>query len=161
MKTLHSAIALAAMLATVAIPMHAAHAQHGSIAFSQEFDGSYAWGIAWDYVNAVNATERSINECRRNGGTNCMEAGWFKNACGALAIGDDNGYGAGWGDTSTEAKRDALRQCRASNDNCRIEVARCSDSRQAAGGPRATERHAGGGLSQGGRVVPHFLAKSD
>ena len=110
--------------------------QHGSIAFSQENDGGYAWGIAWRFGSRANATEEAIEQCRREGGTECAEAGWFRDACGALAIGDENGYGAGWGHTKRDAEADALAQCRAANDNCRLEVARCSRSEEAGGSGR-------------------------
>ena len=106
---------------------------HGSIAFSQHDDGGYAWGIAWSFGTSVGATAESIDQCHAYGGTECREVGWFRDACGALAIGDGNGYGAGWGDTTGAAERDALAQCRAENQNCRIEVARCSHSQEAGG----------------------------
>ena len=106
---------------------------HGSITFSQEADGGYAWGIAWSFDNRSGALAESIDQCQAYGGSDCAEVGWFSEACGALAIGDGNGYGAGWGDTTAEAERDALSQCRAANSNCRIEVARCSQSQDAGG----------------------------
>lgn len=106
---------------------------HGSIAFSQHDDGGYAWGIAWSFGTSVGATAESIDQCHAYGGTECREVGWFQEACGALAIGDGNGYGTGWGDTTAAAERDALAQCRAENQNCRIEIARCSQSEQAGG----------------------------
>ena len=106
---------------------------YGSITFSQEDEGGYAWGIAWRFGSSVSATDEALEQCRLEGGTECAEVGWFQNACGALAIGDENGYGAGWGRTKRQAERDALRRCRADNANCRLEVARCSRSEQAAG----------------------------
>ena len=106
---------------------------HGSISFSQESDGGYAWGIAWSFNSRADALAEAGDQCREYGGSYCTEVGWFQEACGALAIGDDNGYGAGWGDTTVEAERDALSQCRAANDNCRVEVARCSKSQEAGG----------------------------
>ena len=106
---------------------------HGSIAFSQHDDGNYAWGIAWSFDSAVGAQSEALDQCREYGGTRCAEAGWFQEACGALAIGSGNGYGAGWGDTIAEAERDALAQCHAVNDDCRVEVVRCSQSEQAGG----------------------------
>ena len=106
---------------------------HGSITFSQETDGGYAWGIAWSFDSSAGAEAEALGQCREYGGTRCAEAGWFQEACVALAIGDGNGYGAGWGTTTGEAERDALAQCRAVNDDCRIEVARCSQSEQAGG----------------------------
>ena len=106
---------------------------HGSIAFSQDDDGAYAWGIAWSFDGSAGAQSEALGQCREYGGTRCAEAGWFQEACGALAIGDGNGYGTGWGATTGEAERDALAQCRVSNDDCRIEVARCSRSEEAGG----------------------------
>ena len=106
---------------------------HGSIAFSQDDDGAYAWGIAWSFDSSAGAEVEALGQCREYGGTRCAEAGWFQEACGALAIGDGNGYGTGWGATTGEAERDALAQCRVSNDDCRIEVARCAQSEQAGG----------------------------
>ena len=113
---------------------------HGSIAFSQEDDGAYARGIAWSYDSSVGAESEAIGQCREYGGTRCAEAGWFQEACGALAIGSGNGYGTGWGATTAEADRGALRQCRAANDDCRIEVARCSRSEEAGGKGRRPEK---------------------
>ena len=112
---------------------------HGSIAFSQEDDGGYAWGIAWSFDSSAGAESEAIGQCREYGGTRCAEAGWFQEACGALAIGGGNGYGTGWGATTAEAERDALAQCRAVNDDCRIEVARCSRSEEAGGSGRTDD----------------------
>ena len=106
---------------------------HGSITFSQEADGGYAWGIAWSFDSRAGALVEATDQCREYGGTGCEEAGWFENACGALAVGDGNGYGTGWGATTAEAERDALAQCRAANADCRVEVARCSQSQEAGG----------------------------
>ena len=106
---------------------------HGSIAFSQDDDGAYAWGIAWSFDSAAGAQSEALGQCREYGGTQCAQAGWFQEACGALAIGSVNGYGAGWGVSIADAERDALARCRAVNDDCRIEVARCSQSEEAGG----------------------------
>ena len=110
---------------------------HGSITFSQEADGGYAWGIAWSFDSRAGALAEATDQCREYGGTGCEEAGWFENACGALAVGDGNGYGTGWGDTLAEARRDALAQCRVAD--CRVEVARCSQSQEAGGKGRQQE----------------------
>ena len=104
---------------------------HGSIALSQESDGGYAWGIAWSFDNRASALAEARDQCREYGGSYCAEVGWFQEACGALAIGDGNGYGTGWGHTLAEAKRDALARCRVAD--CKVEVARCSQSQEAGG----------------------------
>ena len=110
---------------------------HGSITFSQEADGGYAWGIAWSFDSPAGALAEATDQCREYGGTGCEEAGWFENACGALAVGGGNGYGTGWGDTLAEARRDALTQCRVAD--CRVEVARCSQSQETGGKGRQQE----------------------
>ncbi len=114
---------------------------HGSIAFSQDDDGAYAWGIAWSFDSSAGAQSEALGQCREYGGTRCAEAGWFQEACGALAIGDGNGYGTGWGATTAAAERDALSQCRVSNHDCRIEVARCAQSEEAGGKGRDQATH--------------------
>ena len=98
----------------------------GSIAFSQQPDGGYAWAIVWDSVGRAAARRQALEVCRREGGESCHEAGWFRNSCGALALGDGNGYGVDGGATTGEAERAALRECRKVNRDCRVEVSRCS-----------------------------------
>ena len=101
---------------------------HGSIAFSQLSDGGYAFGIAWNAQGSEAARRSAIEECeRQGGGSGCREAGWFRNACGAIAIGDHNGYGTGWGETNATAEDSALSNCRSANRNCHVEVSRCVD----------------------------------
>ena len=131
-------ITVLGMVVGMSAPLHAEDL-HGSIAFSQESDGGHVWGIAWSFESSVSAAAEAINQCRASGGTRCAEAGWFREACGALAIGDGNGYGTGWGATAAAAEQDALAQCRAVNDNCRVEVARCSQSEAAVGSADAQE----------------------
>ena len=101
--------------------------RYGSIAFQQLSGGGYAWGIAWSYNSWDSARNRAKQECRGTGSRSCTEVGWFRNACGALAIGDENGYGTGWGDSIAAAERSAMSNCRAANQNCRVEEARCAE----------------------------------
>ena len=100
--------------------------RHGSIAFSQESDGSYAWGMAWSWDNRSAATAVALEQCRVEGGVDCTEVGWFSNACGALAIGSGNGFGSGWGDSIETAQQDALSKCESVNEDCRIVGSRCA-----------------------------------
>lgn len=107
----------------------AAGGLHGSIAFSKLDGGGYAYGIAWNAQSGEAAGRGAREECERHGGgSGCREVGGFRNACGALAIGDNNGFGTGWGATNAEAESDALSNCRAANRNCRVEVSRCADA---------------------------------
>lgn len=126
MKRLHAL----ALVAGIALAAGTAAAQElwGSIVFSQESGGGYAWGMAWSYGSHASATNRAVNECRSRGGGNyCREIYWFHDACGALAIGDNNGFGAGWGTSTADAENQAMTGCRRHNSNCRIEISRCSE----------------------------------
>ena len=101
---------------------------YGSIAFSQLDGGGYAFGIAWNALGREAARRSAVEECgRRGGGGGCSEAGWFRNACGAIAIGDANGYGTGWGENTGEAESSALSKCQSANRNCRVAMSRCVD----------------------------------
>ena len=101
--------------------------RYGSIVFSQESGSGYAWGISWSYDSHAAARNRAVGECRSRGGTNCGELVWFRGTCGALAIGDHNGYGSGWGTSIALAERYALQSCRNhGNRNCRIAASRCA-----------------------------------
>ena len=123
-------LAVVTMLVGVSVPLHA-HARHGSIASSQYVGGTYAWGIAWDNSNEVNATEKAIDQCREYGGSSCTEVGWFQDARRALAISNENDYGTEWGAAKASAERDALPHCRSSDNNCLTEVTRWPVPRQA------------------------------
>ena len=119
------------------------HAQnlYGSMAFAQTGDGGYAWGIAWNAQGRSMARQLAIDECRwAGGGSGCREVGGFRNACGAIAIGDGDGYGTGWGDSSGEAERTAMNECRSQNNTCHIEISRCTELSAAVGIDRATRR---------------------
>ena len=87
---------------------------YGSIAFSQT---TGAHGYSYDYPSRGAAQNRAMQECRRYGG-GCRIAAWFKNACGALAVGNGNGWGAEWGNTRGEAERLALQRCGSHTSNC-------------------------------------------
>ena len=45
---------------------------------------------------------------------------WFRNACGALATGDDNGYGSGWATSRRAAEEIALSGCNDNVKNCSV-----------------------------------------
>ena len=121
----NAALAMA-FVVTMASMQAQAQNRYGSIAFSQQGDGGYQWGFTWDFESREVARNRAIAECRSKGGRSCSEIFWFRNTCGALAIGGANGWGAGAGATTLEAQRSALEQCRTTNRNCRLSVSRCA-----------------------------------
>jgi serine/threonine-protein kinase len=84
----------------------------GAIAFSQD---SGSVGYSYDYGGQAGAEQRALQEC---GDGACMVVVWFQNACGALAIGDGNGYGTGWAGTRADAEQIALSNCAQYTTNC-------------------------------------------
>ena len=121
-----TSLVLIAVIASAAVPV-AAQERWGSIAFSQTSGGGYAWGMAWSYGSHSAARRDAINECRRRGGGNCSEIAWFHDACGALAVGSNNGSGSGWGTSTSIAESYAIQSCRSyGNRNCRVVISRCS-----------------------------------
>ena len=101
---------------------------HGSIFFSRLDDGGETFAIAWSEETAEGARQVARTECKnRGGGRGCSEGGSFRNACGALAIGDSSLAYTGGGRTHAEAERAALANCNSRSKGCRIEVTRCKD----------------------------------
>ena len=125
---LASVLAVALCLSAMVLSASPASAQdrYGSIVFSQEDDGGYAWGMAWSYDSRSSAKNKALDECQSRGGSSCSEISWFRNACGALAVGDDNGYGAGEGTTAHDAEYLALKGCREHNFNCSLVITKCA-----------------------------------
>ena len=107
------AMALAWVLGFALSSTGAAADYYGAIAFSQ---GSGAVGYSYDYQTRAAAEERALDEC----GEGCEVAVWFRNACGALATGDDAGYGSAWAVSRREAEQIALDQCNRHAENCSI-----------------------------------------
>ncbi|MFK5976466.1 MAG: DUF4189 domain-containing protein [Sulfurovum sp.] len=93
---------------------------YGAISFSQS---TGAYGYAYDYKSKRGAMNAARRKCGRR---DCKTPLWFRNACGALAIGNGNGYGTGWGNTRSSAKRKALRSCRKYNRGCYIKKSVCT-----------------------------------
>ena len=112
--------------------------RYGSIVYARKSGGGYAGGIAWDQGSRDAARRRAIQRCRSvGGGEGCREVGWFRDACGALALSAGGGYGTGWGEGTRAAEAMALSECRsAGNADCRVEISRCSS---AGGGREAPE----------------------
>ena len=105
---------------------------YGSVAFSAEADGGYAWGIAWDHDSQLGARRGAVTACREKGGSNCQEQGSFVNGCGALFIGGSNGWGIGTGQARLRAEGNARGACESANVNCRLAVSRCTSEPGAA-----------------------------
>ena len=89
---------------------------YGAISYSQQTD-SHGW--ASDYKSQDQAESRAVEECAKHG-DGCMLSVWFANACGALAVGKGNGWGANWGRTREEAEQNALNSCNSNTSDCEV-----------------------------------------
>ena len=123
-----STLLVSGALALTSTPVQAQDL-HGAMAFSKNSDGSFAGAIAWNHGSRVEARQRSVVKCRGEGGEECRAIVSFREACGAIAVGDiggAKGYGAGWGATFEDAEGMAVSWCRKSgNAGCRVEISRC------------------------------------
>jgi hypothetical protein len=116
-----------AVAAAIMLMSGVASAQNkfGSIYFSQN-DGARGWST--DYNSQNGAEDRAYNECVGAGGRDCVRATWFRNACGALAVGDGNGWGSHWAETRIRAEGNALRTCRQNARNCEVVESVCTSN---------------------------------
>jgi len=89
---------------------------YGAIAYSQS---TRAHGYSYDYRSRRAAERRAYRECRQYGG-GCRIAVWFRNACGALAVGKDGGWGSGWHRNKRRAQTNAIRSCNDVSYGCRV-----------------------------------------
>jgi hypothetical protein len=97
----------------------AARDYYGAIAFSQSGGGD---GYSSDYSTQGGAEAKALQEC----GGGCKVVIWFKNACGALAVGQGNGYGTGWAASSGQAQTIAVTECSKNTTNCGIKRWQCT-----------------------------------
>lgn len=89
--------------------------RYGAIAYSPS---TRAHGWAYDYASRRDAERRALSRCGRHA-RDCIVPVWFRNACGALAIGFD-GYGTGWGESRKQARTYALESCRRYSGGCSV-----------------------------------------
>jgi Domain of unknown function (DUF4189) len=87
----------------------------GAIAYSPS---SGADGYSFDYPSQGEAEERALAECNSRG-EGCQSVLWFRNACGALAVGPD-GWGTGWAEDQGTAEQNALDSCKEHSNNCSV-----------------------------------------
>jgi serine/threonine-protein kinase len=87
----------------------------GAIAYSPS---TRAHGWAYDYTSRKDAERRAMERCGRHA-RDCVLPVWFRNACGALAVGFD-GYGSGWGASRKLAETYAIQSCNRYSGGCEI-----------------------------------------
>ena len=117
-----------AALLLISVPAFAQD-QHGAISFGTETGQSdgVAYGFAWNFPAKDAAHAGAMNACMSSGGTNCTQAAWFANGCGALAM-DQHGNALGKIAMSQEqAEARALQGCEsAAGPGCNIVGSVCT-----------------------------------
>lgn len=128
-RELLAAYCLVAVLAAVAATSAAAEQESGNGA--EEYFGAIAYspstrahGWAYDYASRRAAERRALAKCSRHA-RDCIVPVWFRNACGALAIGFE-GYGSGWGASLKLAENYALQSCRRYSGGCWVVRSVCT-----------------------------------
>ena len=120
-KTLLSAAL--ALSASFAVPADAGQCGHqycwGAVAFDA-ISGLY--GYSSGYYSQGEAAGAAQEGC----GYNCREVKTFYNQCGAAAIGNNGGYGWGYGLSQYDAESVAVSYCANYDFDCRVLVSSCS-----------------------------------
>jgi serine/threonine-protein kinase len=99
----------------VLAPAGAVAQNYGAIAYSPS-TGADGW--AFDYPSRAVAERNALQDCRKYA-DDCAIQLWFRDACGALAVGD-NGYGTGWGTDRRIAESYAIQTCRKYTSKCAV-----------------------------------------
>jgi Domain of unknown function (DUF4189) len=114
--------ALCAGLLMLAPLAHVQAAEWGTIAFSPS-----TWATGWtaNKVNEVDAELGALNNCAQYA-DDCITAINFHDACAAVAVGDNRGWGAAWGYDDADAQFKAIDQCSVYDSGCEILRWQCS-----------------------------------
>lgn len=111
----NSIVLCALLVAGVLVPGAALADNYGAIAYSQS-TGSMGW--SYDYASRRQAEDVALQNCRQHA-SDCHVPLWFRNACGAIAVGE-NGFGTGWGTDRGLAESYALDTCRKYTSACSV-----------------------------------------
>lgn len=114
---LKHALWVAALLATITTTQAA---EWGSIAFSPR---TGATGYSHNYDTRSNAGAWAMSYCDAS---DCRIVVNFQNACGAVAVGRNGGWGADWGPTRSSAEANAVSACQSHDGGCRTKRWVCS-----------------------------------
>lgn len=122
MRRAHSFLAVLAIAFTTLTPALAVADSYGAIAFSPSTRAD-GWSNAFSI--RADAERRALRECSARA-RDCRVAIWFKNGCGALAVGQNGGWGSGWGGDRRRAELEAIGVCNQYTGGCRITRWVCS-----------------------------------
>lgn len=93
---------------------------YGAIAFSRDTGGH---GYSYDYGSRAAAENSALERCPA---ADCTVVIWFRNACGALAVGTGNGYGTGWASSRAGAETIAMNGCNGYTTGCSVRAWSCT-----------------------------------
>jgi hypothetical protein len=115
---------LAALLFTLLVPAAGSAQEYfGAIAYSAR-SGANGW--AKDHASRTAAERAALKECSKHA-KDCRAVVWFRNGCGALAVGAKahiTGYG--WGTTQALADAEALKACAKHAAGCEVKHKVCT-----------------------------------
>lgn len=120
MKSLFAGMALAVLTAG-----SAAAGSYGAIYFSPT---TRATGYVGNAESRQDAVDTAYDYCARNA-SDCVKAiEFWGGSCGAVAVGDRNGWGASWGEEMEFASEGALSACSKRTGHCKVLKYYCSTS---------------------------------
>lgn len=92
---------------------------YGAIAYSAK---TKAIGVAADNTSQEEAESVALQNCRSSSpeATDCRNVMWVRNACAAIAIGQDGGWGTDWGADRPTAERKAMAVCAKHSATCEV-----------------------------------------
>jgi hypothetical protein len=113
-------LTLAALMMLMTAVSGAQAVEWGSIYYSPS---SHATGFSHNYDTQRQAERAAASYCDYD---DCTYAISFRNACGAVAVGQRGGWGADWGTTGNSAQRNAVNACRRHDRGCSVVRWQCS-----------------------------------
>ena len=114
-------LVFAAGLAGAAMAKH----YYGSIAFSPD---TGAIGYSFDHATKQRAINAALNGCTKYADDCVTAINFWDGACGAIAVGTGNGWGASWGEDMHFASDAALEACRSHTTRCVVKRTQCTRS---------------------------------
>jgi len=103
-----------------------------SSAFAKDYFGAIAispsnkaMGWSFDYGNRWKAEQVALKKCSKYAG-DCKIATWFRNACGAVSVGANGGWGADWGKNRKQARWKSRKMCKKYDSYCKVKKTICT-----------------------------------
>ena len=119
MKRILASLAVLTLLAGPALAD-----SYGAIAYSPS-TGAAGWSYAYNSRGDAETAARRNCDSSAN---DCRIAIWFRNGCGAVAVGNRGGWGSGWAYDRHGAQRQSIRSCRKQTGSCRVIRWQCSEN---------------------------------